>query len=330
MTRTEIKNAILSKDTKLDFDQLALELFQYQYASNAVYRGYVDSLNIQASHVTKLSAIPYLPISAFKKHRVISGDTSDHRVFESSGTTGSTTSRHYVLDTDFYHQNALNLFEREYGKIDEYCILALLPSYLERDNSSLVSMVDYFIKESENTDSGFYLDEIDALTELLSFNQSNGVKTLLIGVSFALLDLALRVKKIDWSDILFMETGGMKGRAKELPREELHKLMMESFNVSSIHSEYGMTELLSQAYSKGDGIFNESATMKVSISDLTDPFTEMPVGKSGLINVIDFANVDSCAFIQTEDLGKMMSPDIFKILGRVDNSDIRGCNLLYI
>lgn len=330
MTRTEIKKSIISKGTILDFDQIALQLFNYQYAHNGIYRSYVDSLNVIPASVKSVSDIPYLPISAFKNYKIVSGDFVECKVYESSGTTGSVTSKHYVYDTHFYHQNALNLFEDEYGSLKDYCILALLPSYVERDNSSLVSMVEYFISKSEHVDSGFYLDDIDALQDLLTRNQTKGQKTLLIGVSFALLDLAIKVSSIDWSDIIFMETGGMKGRGKELPREELHRLMKKAFNVQSIHSEYGMTELLSQAYSLGDGVFKESRTMRVSISDLTDPFTEMHIGKSGLIRIVDLANIDSCAFIQTEDLGKKMSPSTFKILGRVDNSDIRGCNLLYI
>lgn len=329
MVREDLKRAILSKDSSLDFEYWAMQLFKYQYEHNVIYRSFVANLKINTEQVSGLKDIPYLPISAFKNNTVKSADFVDDVVFQSSGTTSSITSKHHVADVQFYKDHALKLFESSYGSIKEYCVLALLPSYLERKNSSLVSMVDYFIRHSEDTASGFYLNNIDALAHRLNANQSASKKTLLIGVSFALLDMARSYNR-DWSSTIFMETGGMKGRTKEIPRSELHEILTTAFNVDNIHSEYGMTELLSQAYSKGDGVFVIPETMHISISETTDPLTEVQSRQSGLVRIIDLANIDSCAFIQTEDLGRKLSDDTFEILGRLDNSDIRGCSLLYI
>jgi phenylacetate-coenzyme A ligase PaaK-like adenylate-forming protein len=330
LVNKDLKQRVLSIQSKQDFELLALDIFRYQYKNNNVYRSYCDSLKLSPEAFDHWSEIPFLPISAFKNHHVTSlSSENPEAVFESSGTTGMSTSKHPVYDLEFYDRHAMEIFEKEYGAIQDLCILALLPSYLERSNSSLVHMVNSFIAESGNASSGFYKDDLAQLKEVLDLHQKTGIKTLLIGVSFALLDLAELVKREDYSNHTFMETGGMKGRRKELPREELHAILSEAFNVKEIHSEYGMTELLSQSYSHGKGIFKESESMRIVVKEITDPFTEMKNGKSGVVNIIDLGNVDSCSFIQSEDLGKKHKDGNFEIIGRLDHSDIRGCSLLY-
>lgn len=328
MNREQIVERLLQPDyVKTNFDLLAMEVFKYQYDRCEVYKTYVDSLGKQFTEIASVVDIPYLPISAFKHYQIKSFTEEPAVCFESSGTTTSTTSKHYIKDTLFYKKIARLTFNQFYGDLSHYCILGLLPSYLERQNSSLVMMVDHFIQTSKDPDSGFYLDDHKALIEVLKRKQEQNIPTLLIGVSFALLDLA-EAYNLDLSSITFMETGGMKGRRKEIPRASLHKIISNSFNISKIHSEYGMTELLSQSYSKGDGIFNTGYAMRVIPYQITDPFCSERNNKTGVLNIIDLANLDSCAFIETQDLVRLNDDGSFEILGRLDESDLRGCNLM--
>jgi phenylacetate-coenzyme A ligase PaaK-like adenylate-forming protein len=299
--------------TNNEFESKAIRLFQYQWENNPDYQKFCQNLNKKPANVNFLHEIPFLPIDFFKDHEVKTGSWNPEKTFLSSGTTGTAKSKHLMQDVSFYHQNAVQIFESIYGKLDAFTILALLPSYLEQGDSSLISMVDHFISKSQKG-SGFIKNH----TEISSrFEGKKGPK-LLIGVSFALLDL---------SEVMVMETGGMKGRRKEIIREELHQLLNHAFRTSSIHSEYGMTELSSQAYGI-DGLFQFPKWCRCLIRDINDPLNYMPVGSSGGINVIDLANVDSCAFIETQDLGKLYNAKDFEVLGRFDHADIRGCNLL--
>ncbi|WP_296618332.1 acyl transferase [Marivirga sp.] len=316
-----------------NFQDFALALFQYQSKYNLVYKKYIDALNINADSINDLRSIPFLPIDFFKLHTILTQSENFpeyEAVFESSGTGSRVSSKHYVPNLNHYLNHAQNLFENYYGKLDDYIILALLPSYLEREGSSLVAMVDDFIKKTNSADSGFYLYDLKELVkkvEKLKAN-NNGKKIIIWGVSFALLDLAENYK-VDFSDCIIMETGGMKGRRKEITREELHQILCEGLNVNAIHSEYGMTELLSQSYSKGKGVFQPSYSMKIMVREVNDPFDIKFYDKrSGGLNVIDLANIDSCAFIETQDVGIVNKDGSFQVLGRFDNSDIRGCNLM--
>lgn len=337
-----------------EFDSLALEIFRYQADNNLVYKKYLDCLRIQIDSIKSIEQIPFLPIEFFKTQTVITGEDKTRITFESSGTTGQNTSQHHVQDPDFYVEIAEQIFEKFYGKLADFQIFALLPSYLERTNSSLVYMVEHFIKKSGSTNSGFYLDDYEALAKALKGDWKQEIgetenrtsKTLLIGVTFGLLDFAesgTAGVPVDLSflqdtdNLIVMETGGMKGRRKELLREEVHEILTSAFHVKNIHSEYGMTELLSQGYSKGEGIFELPVSMKIMLRDVNDPFHYISNSRSGGINVIDLANVDSCAFIETKDLGSWITENgenqssnyqKFRILGRFDNSDIRGCNLM--
>jgi len=279
------------------------------------------------SEVNHLKDIPFLPIEFFKSKKVISGQNGSFSIFTSSGTTGQNTSKHFVSDIHLYQKSYLKGFQYFYGDISDYCILALLPSYLERKGSSLIYMVSDLIKKSKHPESGFYLNEIDLLLDKVKKLDVQGEKILLIGVSFALLDL-VENHVMHLNNTILMETGGMKGRRKEMIREELHDTLKKGFGVDHIHSEYGMTELLSQAYSKGNGLFESPPWMKVLIRDTEDPLTFLSHGKTGGINVIDLANLNSCSFIATQDLGKKYDNGSFEILGRFDHSDIRGCNLM--
>jgi hypothetical protein len=271
--------------------------------------------------------IPFLPISFFKTHKIIENQAFADVIFSSSGTTGIDNSQHFVQNVKLYEESYLKGFEQYYGDINDYCILALLPNYLERQGSSLIYMVEDLIKKSNHPESGFYLYEHGQLEEKLNRLKANKQKTILIGVTYALLDFVENFP-INFPELVVMETGGMKGRRKEMIREELHQTLCEGFGVSEIHSEYGMTELLSQAYSKGNGIFETLPWMKVLIRDTNDPLTFLSNGKTGGINVIDLANINSCSFIATQDLGKIHTDNTFEVLGRFDNSDIRGCNLM--
>ncbi|SDQ08096.1 acyl transferase [Flagellimonas zhangzhouensis] len=320
---------IFSISSEAEFENLALKVFEFQYQKNAVYHSYCKLLNRNPNNVKEVFQIPFLPIQFFKSHSIISTQKDPDIIFESSGTTQSTTSKHLVPDVKIYEESFLKGFEQFYGPVEDYCILALLPAYLERQGSSLVYMVDDLVKRSKHPSSGFYLNNLHELHEKLMELEQKGTKTLLIGVSFALLDLAEQFPmKLKHTTI--METGGMKGRRKELIRAELHQILTQAFGVATIHSEYGMTELLSQAYSKGNGIFETPPWMKLVTRDTEDPLTLLDNGKTGGINIIDLANVYSCSFIATQDLGKIHTNKSFEIMGRFDNSDIRGCNLMVL
>lgn len=319
--------------SKENFSEAALALFRFQYTNNPAYKKYVDYLRIHPNKINSLEKIPYLPIEFFKNHQIVTNPVENEgfqAVFESSGTGMGQVSKHYVRDTHFYLTHSKRLFEAEYGPLKNCIFLALLPSYLERENSSLVAMVNYFIEQSGSADSGFYLyNQEDLIQKVAVLKQSQPEKNLVIwGVSFALLDLAEQFEP-DFSGCIVMETGGMKGRRKEMIREALHSFLCERFHVNVIHSEYGMTELLSQSYSKGEGVFIPSATMKVLIREVNDPFQiSSTSSRSGGVNIIDLANIDSCAFIETKDVGSVNEDGSFQIYGRFDHSDIRGCNLL--
>ena len=308
------------------FNELSLNLFKIHEKRNAIYRAFVQHLNIDPKKINHYSKIPFLPIQFFKHHRISLLEEEAELVFESSGTTGQIPSRHYVADENVYERSSLSGFRKAYGNPSDYCILALLPSYLERTNSSLVHMAKLLISESGHRDGGFYLDRLTSLSKLLKKNTAAGQKTLLLGVTFGLLDLAENHPQ-QLENCIIMETGGMKGRRREMPREEVHCILKNAFGVNQIHSEYGMTELLSQAYSDRNGIFSTPPWMKIQLRDMTDPLTRSE-RNSGAVNIIDLANIFSCPFIATSDLGEMVGTHRFKILGRSDHSDIRGCNLM--
>jgi len=312
-----------------NFDALALEVFRYQATNNALYGRFLELLGRKPAQIRHWSDIPCLPVSFFKTHTIQSGDWQPEAVFSSSSTSSQTPSRHPVRDADFYLRNTLRGFEAVYGSIKGMLILALLPSYLERSGSSLVLMADYFIRASGNPDSGFFLYNHEELLEKLRKNNNSGQqKILLLGVSFALLDLAEQYSGPPLPNLVVMETGGMKGRRKELTRSELHSTLQAAFGLKSIHSEYGMTEMFSQAWSTGEGIFKPSASLRVFATDVYDPLSPTRPGKTGILNLIDLANVDSCAFLATEDLGKVYSDGSFEVLGRMDAAELRGCNLM--
>lgn len=306
---------------------IALQLFHFQAQNNPVYQSYLNHLRFDVRSPKTLNDIPYLPISFFKTGMLKTGSWEPEAIFSSSGTTGQQTSRHPVRSLDFYRRHAVRCFEYFFGDIRQFHFLALLPSYLERRDSSLVAMMEYFIDKSCSSVSGFYLHNTEKLIEDLQIAKESGKKTVLWGVTFALLDLAERYKP-DLSHCLVFETGGMKGRRQEITRSELHSVLTEAFRVRNIFSEYGMTELLSQAYSKGENTFFAPPWMRIVGRDMTDPMEKGLLNDSAGINVIDFANVDSVAFIETEDIGKVFSDGSFEILGRLDNSDVRGCNLM--
>lgn len=319
-------------DKDLDFAKAALQIFQFQARENVVYKKYLEAININPGEITEVHKIPFLPVQFFKTQKIITGNSTalPKTLFTSSGTTGAETSTHFVRDVKIYEQSFLKGFELFYGNIQEYCLLALLPSYLERNGSSLIYMTSRLIEESKNSRSGFYLNEFEKLLETILHLQKVNQKFILLGVTYALLDFAEYYKKHTnnlFSGIV-METGGMKGKRKEMVREEVHKILCDNFNVNEVHSEYGMTELLSQAYSKGKGIFNCPPWMHILIREVNDPMTILDNGKSGGINIIDLANMYSCSFIAAQDLGKKHADNSFEVLGRFDNSDLRGCNLL--
>ena len=311
------------------FNDLALEIFELQYHHNEVYHEWCSSLNKTPKNVSRLDEIPFLPIEFFKSHTIRTGQWQPRTTFESSGTTGKDTSKHFVKDETFYLENCRLGFESVYGSLSEYVILALLPSYLERGNSGLISMVNHFIQRTYSEHSGFYLNEFDELQEKLKFLQNGNKKVILWGVTFALLDFVER-HSLNFPDLIIMETGGMKGRREELVRSEVHAHLTEAFDMDMIHSEYGMTELFSQAYSKGGGVFYPNATMKVIGRDVNDPLNYPVFDRTAAINVIDLANLFTCSFIETKDLGTVSEGGSFEVKGRMDNSDLRGCNLLVV
>lgn len=310
------------------FSDACLKTFRFQYQYNPVYRKWCDLTGVKPDTVKTPAGIPSLPVSFFKTHTVATTQFTPETVFESSGTSQTTNSRHLVKDTALYRESFIKAFELFYGKINDWCILGLLPSYLERQHSSLVMMVDELIKLSGHPDSGFYLYDHEKLSQTLKKGESAGQKTLLIGVTFGLLDFA-EVYPQKLAHTVVMETGGMKGRRKELTRAEVHQLLMDGLGVEAVHSEYGMTELLSQAYSKGQGRFVCPPWMKVLVRDEEDPLWVKETGK-GLLQVIDLANAYSCSFIATEDVGVVYEDGSFEVWGRLDNSDIRGCSLLVV
>ncbi len=312
-----------------DFENEALKLFRHQAKNVAVYSRFLQLLKVDTNAIQYIQKIPFLPVQFFKHFDIISENKTPEITFTSSGTTGLLNSRHLVADSNVYKSSFRKSFELFYGDIKEYCILALLPSYLERTGSSLIYMAEDWIKASNHPQSGFYLHNLAELHSTLQKLEKQNQKTLLLGVSFALLDFAEQYP-ISLKNAIIMETGGMKGKRKELIREEMHAILQSAFKVKSIHSEYGMTELLSQAYSYGEGIYKTAPWMKILIRDPNDPFQYQEQGKAGGINIIDLANQDSCAFIATQDLGKLHANGKFEVLGRFDNSDIRGCNLMAI
>ena len=315
--------------TKKQFEKIALKIFRFQYENNTVYKEFCDFLKTKVSNVKSLEQIPFLPIQFFKSHQIVSNTDKIQETFTSSGTTGTNTSSHYVTDVLLYEQSYSQAFHQFYGDIENFVVLALLPSYLDRSGSSLIYMVSDLIKKSLNPESGFYLNNYDELINKLLLLDKQGKNVLLIGVTYALLDL-IEIRKFELKNTIIMETGGMKGKRKEMIREELHQVLCDGFGVQTIHSEYGMTELLSQAYSLGNGIFECPNWMHILIRDTEDALTYVANQKTGGINVIDLANINSCSFIATQDLGKKFDNQSFEVLGRFDHSDIRGCNLMVL
>lgn len=311
-----------------DFEGLALELFALQYRDCAVYRAFSDAVDKSPASVKRVEDIPFLPVRFFKSHQVLTTDFTPQAIFESSGTSGMVSSRHWVKDISLYEESFTRGFELFYGSPRQYCVLGLLPSYLERNNSSLVYMVDRLVQLSEHSESGFYLYEHDKLFALLQQLEKREQKTMLIGVSFALLDFAEKYR-LPLKHTMIMETGGMKGRREELVRAELHEKLKQAFGLPAVHSEYGMTELLSQAYAAADGIFRCPPWMKMLVREEDDPFLVSQTGK-GTLNIIDLANRWSCAFLATDDAGHIHAGGSFEVLGRVDGSDLRGCSLLVV
>ena len=320
-------NDIFNITSESEFLSAALSVFRHQYANNPVYQEFCNHLKVSPERVTTLKQIPFLPIQFFKEKTILSTTASPKITFTSSGTTGDLTSKHFVTDVGLYTQSYSYAFEKFYGHPNQFCILALLPSYLEREGSSLIYMVNDFIKKSKHPKSGFFLNDFNTLKTTLADLKEAKTKTLLIGVSFALLDFCEQ-HQLALENVIIMETGGMKGRRKEMIRPELHTLLKQGFGVETIHSEYGMTELLSQAYSKEAGVFECPPWMKVLVRDTEDALTLEGFNKTGGLNIIDLANLNSCSFIATQDLGKTFSDGTFEILGRFDHSDIRGCNLM--
>jgi hypothetical protein len=310
------------------FEETALQIFQYQYAGNRLYAQYADAVGRHPANVSTLTDIPFLPISFFKSHKLLSGNFIPEAVFESSGTTQTVNSRHFVKSLALYKRSFMEAFTRFYGPVSDYCILGLLPSYLERKHSSLVVMADELIRQSHHTHSGFYLYEHEKLRNTLLTLEQQKQKTLLLGVTFALLDFA-ETQHLQLRHTIVMETGGMKGRRAEWTRPEVHQMLTEKLGPVAIHSEYGMTELLSQAYSSGNGVFTCPPWMKIVLREEDDPFKTGFTG-TGIINVIDFANIYSCSFIATDDAGRLYSDGSFEVIGRTDNADLRGCSLMTV
>jgi hypothetical protein len=324
----ELENRVFSISNAKEFALIAREVYRFQYYNNRLYREYCEAVKRPPRYVNEIKDVPFLPISFFKSHRVETTTFDPELVFRSSGTTASATSSHFVKDAAVYEKSFSEGFRRFYGDIKNYCILGLLPSYLERGNSSLVYMVDHMIKASEHKSSGFYLDDFERLNNTLQELESKGQKTILIGVTYALLDFGDQYRQ-HFKNTIVMETGGMKGRGKELTKAELNIHLKQTFGVNDIHSEYGMTELLSQAYGV-NGSMDCPPWMRIVVRDETDPFSIFELGGTGAVNVIDLANLYSCSFIATDDMGKICTDGSFEVLGRMDNSDVRGCSLMVI
>jgi hypothetical protein len=310
-----------------DLLEEALSIYDIQYRDNPLYRSFVDNMHMSDRQYRKIGEMPFLPISAWKHHTVMTGDWQPEIVYSSSGT-GGTQSRHLVRSEASYLDNCRQAFEAVYGPVEDYVFLGLLPSYLDREGSSLITMLQHFVDVSSHSESGFYLRNVEELLATLHKCHAAGKQTVLWGVTYALLDFGDLYDIEDWPDLIIVETGGMKGTRAELPKHELHTILKASYGVGDIHSEYGMTELLSQAYSTGEGVFYPSATMHVHVRELTDPLAICPIGRTGIIHVFDSKNVNTCAFIATQDLGRMRRDGGFEIVGRVDHAEARGCNLL--
>jgi len=323
-----ITDNIFKNLSEPEFESLSLEIFRYQYENNLVYKEYVNTIGIDVASISTIKEIPFLPIAFFKSHRIICEDNGViEQMFRSSTTTNGIPSNHFVKDSSLYEHSFRKGFELFYGDAKQYSLLALLPSYLEKGDSSLVYMVDKLIADSQNADSGFYMHNYKDLANKLRQNEKNSQKTFLIGVTYALLKLAEEYP-MDLKNTIVMETGGMKGRREELAKAEVHKILSTAFNVANIHSEYGMTELLSQGYSKGKGVFSSVPWMKILIRDIYDPFRVGLINETGAINIIDLANIHSCSFIATDDVGIISPSGDFEVAGRLDSSDIRGCNIM--
>ena len=322
-------NDIFTITNQKQFEKIALKVFRFQYENNAVYQEFCNFLKTDVQKVKSIYQIPFLPIQFFKSHSVVSNSNPVEATFTSSGTTGMTTSKHLVTDVSIYEESYRKGFSQFYGNIEDYVVLALLPSYLEREGSSLIYMAEDLIRLSQHSESGFYLHNHDELIKKLIDLDQSGQNVILIGVTYALLDL-IEKQTFQLQNTIIMETGGMKGKRKEMIREELHEQLCNGFGVSAIHSEYGMTELLSQAYSLGEGVFECPSWMQILVRDTEDALTYVKEGKTGGINIIDLANINSCSFIATQDLGKKNPNTSFEVLGRFDNSDIRGCNLMVV
>jgi len=318
-------NKIMAINSKSDFEELSLNLFDFQIKNNPIYTQY-SSLILKNKTPKNIFEIPFLPIEFFKKEQIICKGKTAEEIFLSSGTTGE-QSKHLVADLSLYKKSYLRAFQQFYGDIDDYCILALLPSYKEQESSSLIFMIDNLIQQSSHQKSGYYLNNYSELSDTIKELEKKKEKTILFGVTYALLDFAKEFPQ-QLKNTIVMETGGMKGQQKEMLKEEVYKILKHSFVIKNIHSEYGMTELLSQSYSKGNNLFNSPPWMKIIIRDVNDPLSIIGHNKTGGINVIDLANIYSCPFIATQDLGRTFNDDSFSVLGRFDNSDVRGCNLL--
>jgi len=320
-------NTITAIHSSADFERRALELFHFQATLNPVYANFLHLLNVAPHSIQSVADIPFLPIEVFKYHDVKTGVFQPEIVFSSSGTTGQSSSRHIIRDLDVYERAFMSSFYQAYGNPSEYCFLGLLPSYLERSGSSLIWMTERLIQKSRYAQSGFYLNNHAELARTLELNESQSISTILLGVTFGLLDFA-EAFPMSLHHTIVMETGGMKGRREELTREEVHEILTRAFHTSVIHSEYGMTELMSQVYSLGDGLFKHPPWMRIVARDTTDPLSSAARSSSGGLNIIDLMNVDSCAFIATSDLGKTFPDGAFRVIGRFDQSDVRGCNLM--
>ncbi|MBK8348240.1 MAG: acyl transferase [Saprospiraceae bacterium] len=317
----------LTTSNQNKMDVYVLDLFKFQYKYNETYRQFTKNLGYSEDNITNIAQIPYLPISAFKTREIKTGDITAQEIFKSSGTSGQIRSNHFIRDVQHYHLHTAHIWSLYFRNVETYCILGLLPGYLERDGSSLISMVSYFISLSQYAESGFYVREHETLYRHLVQCKNKNIPVVLFGVTYALLDFAAKYH-LDFPELIIMETGGMKGNREEMTKHALHDMLKRSFGVAKVYSEYGMTELMSQAYTKGESYFYPNPFLKITTKQINDPLSEEKKGKPGIISIMDLANIDSCAFIQTEDLGMVYDDKRFEIAGRLDSADLRGCNLL--